>query len=69
MEKKREYTGVRTRNDEKIYVGDHVETVQGTQFEVVKLEHINGPKYALHDGERPWDLEPYMSSNLWFVEK
>jgi len=65
----REYTGVKTRNNEKIYVGDKVDTVQGTTFDVIKLEHINGLKYALHDGTRPYDLETFMSANLWLVEK
>lgn len=64
----REFTGVLTRNKEKIFVGDTVDTVQGTQFKVVKLQHINGVKYALHDGERPFNLEPWMSPNLWLVE-
>ncbi|MCP4984892.1 MAG: hypothetical protein GY928_02145 [Colwellia sp.] len=65
MEK--EYTGVKTRDNKKIYVGDKVDTVQGSIFDVVKLEHINGSKYALHDGIRPYDLEPFMSHNLWLV--
>ena len=50
-----------------IHVGDRVDTVQGTEFDVIRLEHAGGVKYALHDGDRPYDLEPYMSPNLWFV--
>ncbi len=67
MEEK-DFVGVFTRSGKKIHVGDFVDTVQGTQFEVVKLEHIGGVKYALHDGKRPYDLEPWMSPNLWLVE-
>lgn len=63
----KEFTGVLTRNKEKIYVGDKVDTVQGTQFEVIKLEQKSGVKYALHDGKRPYDLEEWMSPNLWLV--
>ena len=65
--KTREYTGIKTRDNKKIYVGDKVDTMQGTIFDVIKLETINGVKYALHDGERPYDLEPYMSPNLWLL--
>lgn len=64
----KEFTGVLTRNGEKIHVGDKVDTVQGTVFDVVKLENAFGVKYALHDGVRPYDLEEWMSSNLWIVE-
>ena len=67
--KQKEYTGVKTRDNKKIYVGDKVDTVQGSVFTVVKLEHISGIKYALHDGKRPYDLEPFMSPNLWLVEE
>jgi hypothetical protein len=63
----REFTGVFTRDGKKICVGDKVDTVQGTEFDVVKLENSSGVKYALHDGKRPYDLEPYMSQNLWLV--
>jgi len=64
----REFTGILTRNKEKIYVGDRVESVQGTEFDVIKLENaFNGIKYALHDGKRPYDLEAYMSPNLWLI--
>lgn len=63
----KEFTGVLTRDGEKICVGDKVDTVQGTEFEVVKLEHVTGIKYALHDGTRPYDLEEWMSPNLWLV--
>lgn len=52
----------------KIYVGDKVDTVQGTEFEVVKLENAGGVKYALHDGKRPYDLDNSMSPNLWLVK-
>lgn len=62
-----EFTGVLTRNGEKICVGNVVESVQGTQFDVIKLEGAMGIKYALHDGKRPYDLEPWMSPNLWLV--
>ena len=65
----KEYTGVKTRNKEKIYLGDKVDTVQGSTFDVVKLEHISGVKYALHDGKRPYDLESFMSPNLWLADK
>jgi hypothetical protein len=65
--KKREFTGVLTRDKNKIYVGDTVDTVQGSEFKVVKLEILGGFKYALHDGIRPYDLEPWMSPNLWLV--
>ena len=68
MVKEKEYVGVKTRNGDKIYVGDKVDTVQGTVFDVVKLEHMGGFKYALHDGNRPYDLEPFMSPNLWLVK-
>lgn len=63
----REFTGVLTRDEKQICVGDKVETVQGTVFDVIKLEHATGIKYALHDGNRPYDLEAYMSPNLWLV--
>lgn len=65
---KKEFTGVLTRDGEKICVGDKVDTVQGTVFEVIKLEYITGVRYALHDGKRPYDLEEWMSPNLWLVE-
>ena len=64
----KEFTGVLTRDGQKICVGHKVDTVQGTQFNVVKLEHRLGVKYALHDGHRPYDLEEWMSPNLWLVE-
>lgn len=67
MSKEKEFTGVFTRDGKKIHVGDRVDTVQGTEFEVIKLEHPTGVKYALHDGKRPYDLESYMSANLWLV--
>ena len=35
---KKEFTGVLTRDNQKICVGDVVDTVQGTKFEVIKLE-------------------------------
>lgn len=66
MENK-EYTGVVARNGDKIYVGDKLETVQGSDFEVVKLNSLEGDKYAIHDGERPYDLKSFMSPNLWIV--
>ena len=66
---KKEFTGVYTRDKKKIHVGDRVDTVQGTEFDVIKFETTNGVKYALHDGKRPYDLESYMSPNLWLIEK
>ncbi len=65
--KTREFTGVLTRDKKKIHVGDIVDTVQGTQFEVVKLEILGMVRYALHDGEKPYALENWMSPNLWLV--
>ena len=64
----KEFTGVFTRYKEKIFVGDKIETVQGNVFDVIKLE-INGViKYALHDGKRPYDLDEYMSPNLFLIK-
>ncbi len=66
--KTKEFTGVFTRDNKKIYVGDKVDTVQGTVFDVVKLEYSNGlVEYALHDGNKPYALKPFMSPNLWLV--
>jgi hypothetical protein len=67
MPRKHEFTGVLTRDGEQICVGHKVDTVQGTMFDVIRLEHATGVKYALHDGTRPYDLEPFMSPNLWLV--
>ena len=68
MEKpEKEFTGVLTRDKKKIYVGDRVDTVQGTEFEVIKLEIAGKVEYALHDGTRPYALESYMSPNLWLI--
>lgn len=64
----KEFTGIYTRYKEKIFVGDKVESIQGTVFDVIKLEHLNGVKYALHDGQRPYDLEEYMSPNLFLIK-
>ena len=64
---KREFTGVLTRDEKRIYVGDRVDTVQGTQFQVVKLEILGFARYALHDGNKPYALEAWMSPNLWLV--
>lgn len=66
---KKEFTGIFTRDGKKIHVGDRVDTVQGTEFEVIKLEHPLVEKYALHDGERPYNLEKWMSPNLWLIEE
>lgn len=68
MEKEREFTGVLTRDNKRICVGDKVESVQGTEFKVIRLEHTAGVKYALHDGKKPYDLEGWMSPNLWLVD-
>lgn len=65
---KEEFTGVLTRDGKRICVGHKVDTVQGTVFEVVKLENSTGVKYVLHDGQRPYALEEWMSPNLWLVE-
>ena len=64
----KEFTGVLTRDGKPICVGDKVDSVQGTVFDVIKLEDATGVKYALHDGKRPYDLKEWMSPNLWLVE-
>lgn len=69
MDKERIPTGVLTRDRKVIYVGDVVDTVQGTVFKVIQfegdfyLEEIELGKTGLYD------LKPYMSPNLWHVNK
>jgi hypothetical protein len=58
-------TGVLARNGEPIFFGDVVESVQGTVFNVVS--HPSGPALEVDGGF--YELEAYMSPNLWIVNK
>jgi hypothetical protein len=58
-------TGVLARNGEPIFFGDVVESVQGTVFNVVS--HPSGP--AIEVSGDVFELRPYMSPNLWIVDK
>ncbi len=63
-----EYTGVLTREGKPIFVGDTVDTVQGTVFKVSKVKDFFGNyTYTLFDGVKHWKLLPNMSPNLWLV--
>lgn len=59
-------TGIKARNGDMIHVGDTVESVQGTSFEVV--ETVFGFGLQTEDG-RLWELESYMSPNLWIINE
>lgn len=63
MESNKE-TGVPARDGTMIKVGDTVESVQGTVFEVVEQ---NGNFY-LKRPEGLYNLESYMSPNLWIIK-
>lgn len=56
-------TNVKARNGDIIHVGDRVDTVQGTIFEVIECDGI----FYLLDSEGMWDLEPWMSPNIWII--
>lgn len=58
-------TNVKARSGDMIHVGDLVQTVQDTIFEVV--EHAGEFRLKDSDGKL-WELEPYMSPNLWIIE-
>jgi len=61
----RQETGVLSRSGDMIYVGDTVESVQGTRFTVVK--HFN--QFAIENEQGRFELKPYMSPNLWIVNE
>jgi hypothetical protein len=59
-------TGINSRSGESIEFGDIVETVQGTKFEVISI--LGQPKLQDKDGYL-FDLENYMSPNIWIIGK
>lgn len=59
-------TGILARDGSDIEFGDIVETVQETKFEVISI--LGTPKLQDKDGYL-FDLQEYMSPNLWIIGK
>ncbi len=57
-------TNVTARNGDMIYVGDKLESVQGTKFTVVIFE---GEYCVQTEDGSYYELKPYMSPNLWII--
>lgn len=55
---------MKARNGQVIEIGDIIETVQGTKFEVISM--LGTPKIQDKDGHL-YDLEEYMSPTIWII--
>lgn len=59
-------TDIKARDGSTLCIGDLIETVQGTKFEIISI--LGQPQLQDKDGYL-WNLEPYMSPNIWVIGK
>lgn len=59
-------TGISSRHGKMLKEGDVIETVQGSQFLILRLSDQNLSKMMDENGKL-WDLEEYMSPNIFII--